>query len=78
MNKARRKAISEIEDNLSELQAQIEELLGQENEAADNMPESLQYSDPVVAMREAAEQLEYASNAITEAIDYLSEAKGEG
>ena len=78
MNKERRNAISKIEDELGEIQARIDELLGEEQEAVDNMPESLQYSDPVMAMREAAEQLEYASGAIEDVLGYLSEAKGEG
>lgn len=42
MNKARRAALSEIQDTLTDLQEQIQALMEEEEEYRDNMPENFQ------------------------------------
>lgn len=42
MNKARRKAIEEIIDQLGMLKEQVESISEEEQEAFDNLPESIQ------------------------------------
>lgn len=42
MNNARRKRICKIVDSLNELKSQIDELYEEEQEAFENIPESLQ------------------------------------
>lgn len=45
MNKQRREAIAAIVGKLSDLQGQVDELLQEEQEYFDNMPEGLQAGD---------------------------------
>lgn len=74
MNNTRRKAIQKIYDRLEELMHDIEALQEEEQEAYDNLPESLQDGERGQAMQEAADNLEYAASSIQEALDYLEEA----
>lgn len=74
MNNTRRKAIQKIYDRLEELMQDIEALQEEEQEAYDNLPESLQDGERGHAMQEAADNLEYAANSVQEALDYLEEA----
>lgn len=70
MNKQRRKRIKEI---IEKLQALVEDILDEEREAYDNMPEGLQMSDNGMISEEAQENLEAAIDALEEAIDCLEE-----
>jgi t-SNARE complex subunit (syntaxin) len=74
MNKERRKAIEKISDKLTDLQAELEELREAEEEAYDNLPESLQDGEKGDAMQEAIEHLEDADSYIEEAKDALNDA----
>ena len=67
MNKARRKALQEIFDKLTDLSAELESIKIEEDETRDNMPENLQGS-------EKYEQSETASYNIDEAMESLSSA----
>ena len=73
MNKARRKAIEKISEQLEELQAELQELRDAEEEAYDNLPESLQEGEKGDAMQEAIDNMESADSSIQDAIDYLGE-----
>lgn len=73
MNKARRKALEKISDKLMELQVDLQYVHEEEEEAFDNMPESLQESERGDEMQEALSTMENADGAIQEAIDYLSD-----
>lgn len=73
MNKARRKKIEEISDKLMELQADLQWVAEEEEEARDNMPESMEGSDRYTESEEASQAMEDADGAIQEAIDYLSD-----
>lgn len=71
MNKQRRKEIEKISDQLMELQAALTDLRGEEEEAYENLPESIQYSERGDAMQEAMDAMDNADGSIQEAIDYL-------
>ena len=71
MNKARRKAIEEIVDQLGELKEQVELLSEEEQEAYDNLPESIQYSERGEAIGENATDLEDAASSIDDVMSTL-------
>lgn len=74
MNKQRRKAIEKISDKLEELQAELQMLKDEEEEAYDNLPESLQDGEKGEAMQEAIEYLDNADSFIEDAKDALNDA----
>ena len=61
MNKARRKKLGEIIDQLEYLREDLDAVASEEREAYDNLPESLQESDRGCAMEEAADELDEIS-----------------
>jgi len=76
MNKVRRTSLQEISVKMEDLKSDIEALRDEEQEYADNMPDSLQSSEKhdtaenaVSSMDEAIEGLESAINAIGQSID---------
>ena len=75
MNKARRKRIDEIQEKLSEMKDLIDEVLSEEQEAYDNLPESIQDSERGEAMQTAIDSLESAVSSCEEIEDYLNEAQ---
>ena len=87
MNKDRRTriatAVSELEallnSKIADIRMEIESLRDEEQEAYDNLPESLQYAERGQVMEEAITNLDYAIDALSddifqEAIDCLSSA----
>lgn len=74
MNKARRKCIEDVQSRLEELKQEIEGILSGEQEAFDNMPESLQDCERGEAMQEAIEALESAVLSCEELDEYLTDA----
>ena len=99
MNKERRKAIDDLiteirglENEMTclvqQVESAVEVVLGDEQDAFDNMPESLQYAEKGEAAQEAINSLEYADCAVAgwpsditdkadEIIGYLEEAKAQ-
>lgn len=97
MNKERRKAIdaliseircveNEMTALVQQVESMVEVILGDEQDAFDNMPESLQYAEKGEAAQEAINALEYAdsemggwvcdiSDKADEIIGFLEEAK---
>lgn len=73
MNARRRKELSRISDKLMEIQVELTSVLGEEQDAYDNTPESLQETDRYAESEEAISAMEDADGAIQEAIDYLSD-----
>ncbi len=73
MNKARRKAIEEIIDQLGTLKEQIESVCEEEQEAYDNLPESIQYSERGEAMSEMTTDLEDAASSIDDVMSTLQD-----
>ena len=74
MNKNRRKAIESIIDNLMDLSSEIEGIINDEQDALDNIPESLQESERANTMRDAIEALEDANSSIREVLSSLSDS----
>lgn len=75
MNKDRRKHINDIVEQLNILLLEIEDVKDEEQEAYDNLPESMQSGEKGEKMSDAVNNLEYAFDSLTEVIDYLGEAK---
>lgn len=71
MNKYRRKVIAELLEPLIEICDNLEMVKDEEEEALENYPENLKYSERGEAMQEAFDNLEEAHGAISEAIDLL-------
>ena len=74
MNKTRRNAIETVKGKLSDLAEVINNLMDEEQEAFDNMPEGLQYSSRGEAMQEAIDALDSAVRCFEELDEYLEEA----
>lgn len=76
MNNARRKRICKIADALNELKSQIDELHDEEQEAFENIPESLQGTERYEIAGNAVDMLESASLRVENAITFLEDAEG--
>ena len=75
MNIKRRRQIKKLITQLDDIQQAITELQNEEEEARDNLPESLIDSDRYYSMDEAVNALEYAAGSIeSEVLHYLEEA----
>lgn len=74
MNKARRNRIADVQTQLEALKQDIDAILSEEQEAYDNMPESLQESERGQAMQEAIDALESAIGSCEEVDEYLTSA----
>ena len=72
MNNKRRKEISRVVDALTEISKTLSILAEEENEAFDNLPESLQESSRGDDMQEWIDRLEGAQETIDGIIDELS------
>jgi phage shock protein A len=73
MNKARRAAIAELVTKLDELRGDLESIRDKEQEAFDNMPESLQGSERGTDSENAIETLTNALDSIQEACNGMEE-----
>lgn len=71
MNKARRKKLGEIIDQLEYLREDLDAVASEEREAYDNLPESLQESDRGCAMEEAADELDDICSELEELKDRI-------
>lgn len=72
MNNKRRK---EIANTIRQIESIVSSILADEEEAFDNMPESLQYSERGDMSQEAQDNLSGAVDALEEAISYLEDAR---
>lgn len=71
MNKERRNRISAVIQKLGECKEEIEAIKGDEQDAYDNMPESLQNSYKVEAAQSAIGALQVAEDSIEESTTEL-------
>lgn len=71
MNKQRRKEIQTISNDLLSLMTSIEDLLAEEQDYFDNMPENLQSSEKAEISENAISNLEEALDNIRECVDNL-------
>lgn len=74
MNNLRRKAIQGIYDRLDEIRADLECIQEEEQEALDNIPESLQGTERYELSENAVENLNNAVSGLEEILEYLEEA----
>lgn len=58
MNKARRKKLGDIIDQLENLREDLDAVASEEREAYDNLPESMQEGERGCAMEEAADEID--------------------
>lgn len=77
MNKHRRDVARSIRNTLINALETAHNLMDEEQEAIDNMPENLQDSQRGQAMQDAVDALDNAIGFIEEAGDYLKEIIGE-
>lgn len=77
MNKARRKVIAEMVEELSVLRARIEQLQEEEQDALDNLPDGIQASDRGQIMQAAADALGNACDELDNVTAALVEASGD-
>lgn len=77
MNKSRRVRIDRIIEMIDELMSDVYVLYEEENDAYENLPDSLKDSERGEAMYDAVSNLEDAYGSLEEANDYLECAKGE-
>ena len=74
MNNPRRRKISKLIEQLDALKAELEEILEEESEAFDNIPEAFAETDRYAAAEEALDNLDTAFGGLEEVIDSLTEA----
>ena len=77
MNAARRKTLTAIEGQITALLERLGELMNEELEAFDNMPESLADGERGQAMEEAIQAMEEALSSLDEACSSIRDARGE-
>lgn len=73
MNKERRLKLCEIVEKLNLIEGELEDIAGEERDAFDNLPESLQYGERGEAMEAAADELEDVSSEVSELASRLEE-----
>lgn len=73
MNKDRRKRIIDAISAIGKIETLIQNILDEEQESYENMPEGLQSSENGIVSEEAQENLDAAIEALEEAISYLEE-----
>ena len=74
MNNARRKEREKITAELECIKERIEAWQEEEQDAFDNVPESIQYGERGDKMQSAIDNLEYAADNIQDCLDNLCEA----
>jgi len=74
MNRIRRKQLTDLIDRLYVIQADLEILKDEEEEARDNIPENMQDSERYEAADAACENLDSALSSLEEMIEYIEEA----
>lgn len=75
MNVLRRKRLARISDQLEILKAELEDLLQDEEEARDNIPEGLQESPIYERADKACDDLQAAIDSLEEALSSIEEAR---
>ncbi|MCQ2052409.1 MAG: hypothetical protein MJZ03_00465 [archaeon] len=76
MNKVKRVRINKIVSELDLLLSKVETLRDEEQYAFDNMPENLQDSSKGEILEEKIDQLDDATDYLSDAIESLKEAAG--
>ena len=74
MNKPRRNALNKLYEKIDELKTLLEDVLAEEQEAFDNIPESLEGSERYCISEAAIENMESAVSSLEEALEYVESA----
>lgn len=74
MNAKRRKELEKVIALIEDAKSQLEILKDEEQEAFDNMPESLKYSEKGEKMEEAINYLDDSSNELESVIENITNA----
>jgi hypothetical protein len=74
MNRERRKALQDISTQLEELKGCLEDLMEEEEEYRDNIPENLQGSERYERAEEACDNLGSAVDELDTVIEYIEAA----
>lgn len=74
MNYQRRKALNAVKDQIEALTHELQNILDEEQDSFDNMPESLQASERGEASESAIYNIEAALNDLSNSIDYIDSA----
>lgn len=77
MNNARRKVLYSIIERLEDLQTDLQDILDQEEESYNNLPEGLQESERGETMEAAIDNMAEAVDAFEDLASLLHEATGE-
>ena len=77
MNANRRKRLKDLAEQVCVMRDRVDELRDEEQDAIDNLPESLQDTERAQDMNGAVDSLDQASGALDEIEQYLNEATGE-
>lgn len=75
MNNPRRKRIEELSVQIEDLRNLLEEIMAEEEEYKDNMPENLQTSERYEIAENACDNMDSALSSLEEAIEYLDAAR---
>lgn len=75
MNRNRRKRIDNILERIEEIESEIVDIRDEEQEAFDNLPESIQFSERGEAMEDSVSCLEEID--FSDIIESLNSAKGQ-
>lgn len=73
MNKQRKNQLAKIVGKLEAIREELETLIEQENEAYDNLPDSLQESERGIYMGECIDSMDSAHSNIDDAISSIEE-----
>lgn len=75
MNNDRRAALSKLADDLRDIESKIEELMNEEQDYLDNMPENMQDGEKAQKAQAAVDAMESALGEVQCAISSLDEAQ---
>ena len=76
MNNSRRKRLAEIQERLQDIMSALDEIRNEEQEAYDNLPESIQYSERGDVMTDAIDNIDEAVSTLEDVDTYIDDAKG--
>ena len=72
MNKQRRKRLGDVISRLEECMSDLEYIKEEEQEAYDNLPESIQYTERGDAMQENVDDIDYVISDLDQVIDSVN------
>lgn len=73
MNKQRRSALAKVADDINSAMMKLEDIKNDEQDAFDNLPESIQDSERGSQMEENIENMEDGISYLQDALDSISE-----